>query len=197
MAEDVARIGPNAITRVAEALTARLGADACGRVFAVAGLTHHLEHPPTHMVPDEDVAVLHATLVHKLGAEQARQIGAEAGRLTALYLLANRIPRLAQVVLGLLPTQIGIKLLLKAIGGHAWTFAGAGSFSYRCGRSTILAIKGGPFSRHLSADAPVCDYYAATFATLFQVILSPRIRVIEAACEAQGAAACVFTVRLA
>lgn len=68
--------------------------------------------------------------------------GPKRGRLTASYLLANRIPKPAQIVLGLLPARIGLKLLLKAIGGHAWTFAGVGTFSDRFGRLLTLAIEG-------------------------------------------------------
>jgi divinyl protochlorophyllide a 8-vinyl-reductase len=193
----VARIGPNAVTRVAEALTERLGPVACRCVFAAAGLTRHLERPPVAMVPDEDVARLHAALASELGSAEAHAVGAEAGRLTARYLLANRIPRPAQVALGLLPARLALRLLMKAIGRHAWTFAGAGRFSWRLGRHLVLAIEGGPVSRHLRSGAPVCGYYAATFETLFQAIVSPRARVVETACEAQGAKACVFTVRLA
>lgn len=193
---DQPRIGPNAVTRIAEALKLRFGALACDQVFSAAGLLHHLRKPPTHMVPDEDVAQLHAALARELGPDKARLVGAEAGRLTAAYLLDNRIPKPAQIVLGFLPARLGLKLLLKAIGRHAWTFAGAGTFSYRFGRGLILAIEGGPVCRHRSAESPVCDYYAATFETLFRAIISPRITVSETVCEAQGAQACIFNVAL-
>jgi divinyl protochlorophyllide a 8-vinyl-reductase len=192
------RIGPNAVTRVAEALTGRFGHCDCNRVFRAAGLSHYVSDPPTEMVPDEDVARLHEALVAALGRREAHLIGAEAGELTARYLMAHRIPKLAQRILGGLPAMFALRLLLKAIGGHAWTFAGAGTFTYRIGRrSVILAIAGGPISRYLRADEPVCDYYAATFQTLFRTIITPRFSVVEAVCEAQWAEACIFTVRLA
>jgi divinyl protochlorophyllide a 8-vinyl-reductase len=47
----------------------------------------------------------------------------------------------------------------------------------------------------LQADAPACGYYAATFEGLFAALVHRRARVVEVACEAQGAPACVFEVR--
>jgi len=191
-----ARIGPNAVTRLAEAME-DLGGDEARRVFAAAGLLHHLDHPPEAMVPDADVALLHAALREQLGARRATSVGDRAGRLTADYLLANRIPRPAQMILGLLPAKLAIRLLLRAIGRHAWTFAGQGRFSWRATpRGFVLALAGGPVSRTAKSEFPVCAYYAATFERLFQAILRRPIIVIETACEATGAAACEFTVML-
>ena len=60
-------------------------------------------------------AVLGAALraLLELGAKDAEAVGAEAGRLTARYLLANRIPRAAQASMSMLssptprrPTQV-------------------------------------------------------------------------------------------
>jgi len=48
-----ARIGPNAITRVAEALNARFGSAV--DVFADAGLAHYLAAPPEQMVDEREV----------------------------------------------------------------------------------------------------------------------------------------------
>ncbi len=188
------RIGPNAVTRLAEAL-ARAGDGAAERVFATAGLLRHLASPPADMVPDEDVARLHAALRHELGTREASAIADRAGRLTADYLLANRIPRPAQRLLGLLPAPLALRLLLKAIGRHAWTFAGRGQFAWRReGRTFVLTLAGGPVSRDTTAEAPVCAYYAATFERIFAVILRRPVLVVETACEATGAPACEFTV---
>lgn len=245
------RIGPNAVTRLSEAILARRGAEARDAVFRAAGCAHHVVAPPGEMVPDEDVARLHAALHAAFGTGEARAIGAEAGRRTAAYLLANRIPRAAQRVLGLLPTWLGLRLLLRAIGRHAWTFAGAGAFrvEWRCrqdvsetgarpdpllghgprargalspsnvfprasggGAATVphnqrgderpalptgvptLVIAGGPVARRVIAREPICDYYAATFETLFRRVLDDRLRVTEAACSAMGDAECRFAV---
>jgi divinyl protochlorophyllide a 8-vinyl-reductase len=84
-----------------------------------------------------------------------------------------------------------------AIERHAWTFAGAGEFSWKPGKIYRLAIRGGPVSRHIDADCPVCSYYAATFERLFRRIISNRLKVTELRCEAMGDPACVFEVRFA
>jgi divinyl protochlorophyllide a 8-vinyl-reductase len=77
------RIGPNAITRVAEALHAAGGEALARQVFGTAGLAHRLSDPPSAMVPDFEVERLHAALRAELGLTRARAIGWQAGRLTA------------------------------------------------------------------------------------------------------------------
>jgi divinyl protochlorophyllide a 8-vinyl-reductase len=188
-------IGPNAVTRLSAAILAQLGPVRRDAIFSRAGLMRHVEHPPAHMVPDEDVAQLHKALFLDAGADLSRAIGREAGRLTALYLLEHRIPRGAHRVLKLLPERLALRLFLSAIARHAWTFAGAGRFSVHAGPPLTLTIAGGPVSRHVEADEPACAYYAATFETLLRAIISPGLTVIETACEARGDPACVFELR--
>ncbi len=188
------RIGPNAVTRLAEALDAMEGRAARDAVFARAGLPHHLESPPSDMVDDEDVARLHEALVETVGFARAQAIGAESGRLTGDYLLAHRIPRFAQRALRALPRPVAARVLAAAIAKHAWTFAGAGAFAYRFGARLELTIAGGPVSRYVRAEHPACAYYAATFERVFSAMLGPRTGVTEIECEAQGAPACRFVV---
>ncbi|WP_372621416.1 bacteriochlorophyll 4-vinyl reductase [Falsiroseomonas sp.] len=185
------RIGPNAVTRLAEALGPAL-ADA---VFRAAGLAHRLRDPPGRMVPELEVTALHRALRAMLGEEGAVAASAEAGRLTARYLLANRIPGLLQRLLCLLPAGIAARILVGAIGRHAWTFAGSGRFRALPGRPLRLEIAGGPIACAAPATHPVCAYYAATFETLFAALVSPRTQVAEVTCETTGAPACVFELR--
>jgi divinyl protochlorophyllide a 8-vinyl-reductase len=44
------------------------------------------------------------------------------------------------------------------------------------------------------AEAPVCDYFAATFERLFRALVHADARVREVECAATGAPACVFEV---
>lgn len=185
-------IGPNAILRVAEALAITEREP----VFRAAGLLHRLRTPPDAMVPDDEVAALHRALHATLGPARALAIGAEAGRLTARYLLAHRIPPMAQRLLPWLPSRLALSILMRAIGRHAWTFAGAGRFSWYLSPEPGFSIAGGPVARHLAAHEPVCAYYAATFATILQRVVDRRITVIETACEARGDRACTFAIRL-
>lgn len=186
-----ARIGPNAITRVAEAL----GPARAASVFATAGLAHHLNAPPEAMVDETEVVRLHRTLRSVLGEPEARRVARCAGELTGDYLLAQRIPAAARVVLCALPAALAAPLLLAAIRRHAWTFAGSGRFTAAAGQPVALAIEGNPLCRGAVANEPLCDYYAATFERLFRRLVHPRARVVETACEACGAAACRFEVR--
>ncbi|MFP4077153.1 MAG: bacteriochlorophyll 4-vinyl reductase [Halochromatium sp.] len=189
----VARIGPNAITRVAEALVAARGSAA--DVFGAAGLTHYLDEPPEAMVDERDVTALQQALRAQLDAETARGIGHDAGLRTGDYLLAHRIPRPAQRLLKLLPPGPASALLLKAVGKHAWTFSGSGDFSYTIGRPVQVRIQDCPLCRGSQADVPVCDFYRGTFERLFTTLVHRKTQVIETQCQAMGAEACVFEMR--
>jgi divinyl protochlorophyllide a 8-vinyl-reductase len=188
------RIGPNAITRVAEVLLPRLGADATRALFGHAGLAAYLDAPPQAMVDEAEVIALHAALRADLGEGPARAVAAAAGRRTADYLLAHRIPRPAQALLKVLPARLAARVLLRAIGGHAWTFAGSGRFGAEPGPPLRLHIVHNPLCRGLHSEAPACDFYTAVFQHLFEVLVHPRAQVIEIACEARGDPACVFEV---
>lgn len=189
-------IGPNALIRVGEALTERHGAATAARLFDEARLGPCLAAPPTVMVDEREVGALHAVLRARLGVAEARAVGHRAGVLTADYLLAHRIPPMAGRVLRLLPAQPSARLLLGAIGGHAWTFAGSGTFSWRAGRPVHLSITDCPLCRgaRTTADAPLCDYYAGTFERLFGVLVHPQASVVQTQCQAAGAAACRFLI---
>jgi divinyl protochlorophyllide a 8-vinyl-reductase len=188
------RIGPNAITRLAESLDALFGRAETVAVFAQAGLAARLADPPERMVDEAEVIALHAALRERLPAA-APAIAADAGRRTADYLLAHRIPGAMRWVLPRLPARLAARILLFAIGRHAWTFAGSGSFAVRPGRELRFSIAKGALARGLRAGGPVCDYYAATFEGLFRALVHPAARVIESECEACGAPACVFVAR--
>jgi divinyl protochlorophyllide a 8-vinyl-reductase len=144
------------------------------------------------MVDEAEVVALHAALRGLVPADEAARIAADAGRRTADYLLANRIPRVMRLVLPRLPARWAARILLVAIGRHAWTFAGSGRFAVLPGRPVRFSIAGGPLARDVQAPVPVCDYYAATFAGLFRRLVHPATRVVETDCEACGAPACIF-----
>jgi divinyl protochlorophyllide a 8-vinyl-reductase len=189
------RIGPNAIIRVAESLPAHVGPSATRQLFEAAGLAHYLQEPPESMVDEAEVRRLHEVMRRELGWPLARDVERDAGVRTARYLLAHRIPLVAQRLLKVLPASVAARMLLAAISRHAWTFAGSGEFSARVGRPVVLTIRRNPMCVGLHGDAPACDFYAATFEGLFSALVHPRARVVETQCTAQGAPACVFEVR--
>lgn len=187
-------IGPNAIIRLAEALTAIEGVPATGRIFRAAGLPAYLRTAPTTMVEESDVGRLHQALRADLGAPRAAAVARRAGELTADYLLAHRIPRPAQAILRLSPAPLASRLLAAAIGRNAWTFAGTGHFSVQHRPSTVFTIAGCPLCRGQRATRPLCDFYAGTFERLYAQLVKARAQVREVACEARGAEACRFAI---
>ncbi|UEM24179.1 bacteriochlorophyll 4-vinyl reductase (plasmid) [Skermanella mucosa] len=189
-----ATIGPNAVIQLVPALT-RKGFDGMApQVFAGAGVTGWLADPPAAMVDERLAAGLHRALRAGLPPGQASLVLAEAGRLTADYLLAARIPGPAQAILKLLPASLSASLLVGAIRAHAWTFAGSGRFSARGGPPLLLEIRNNPLCAGEHAPAPVCSWHAAVFRRLFEVLVSHDVRVDETGCEACGDPACRFSI---
>lgn len=189
------RIGPNAITRVAEVLRLRVGESATAALFGLAGMSNYLVRPPQQMVDEAEVTRLHHALRASMGTSAADAIAREAGTRTGDYLLAHRIPRAVQAVLVRLPAPLAALVLLAAIRRHAWTFAGSGVFHAKAGRPVVLTIRGNPMCRGATMPAPACGFYAATFERLFRALVHRDARVIETDCEASGGAECRFEVR--
>jgi divinyl protochlorophyllide a 8-vinyl-reductase len=190
-----ARIGPNAITRVAEALREAGGDGLVVRVFEAAGLGGYLAAMPASMVPESDVVQLHQVLRAELGPTQARAIAREAGRRTADYLLAHRIPRPVQWLLHALPARPAARILVSAIERNSWTFCGSAGLSADAGPPTRFELVDCALARGARSDAPVCDFYTGTFERLFRVLVQRDTTAREVACAAAGARACVFELR--
>jgi divinyl protochlorophyllide a 8-vinyl-reductase len=187
-------IGPNAITRMAQALSNRVGDELCAEIFSAAGISGYLKEPPTRMAPQSEVSRLHCETYARLGESRAAVVAWEAGLLTGDYLLANRIPLTAQRLLKLTPRALSARILVAAIARHSWTFAGGGIFSYAFDPHLRLTIAGSPICLALHTQQPACHYFAATFERVFGEMLGPSLHVVESKCEATGASACVFDV---
>jgi divinyl protochlorophyllide a 8-vinyl-reductase len=188
------RIGPNAITRVAEVLNQRLGAGVARRLFDEAGLLHHLQSPPQHMVDEGDVLQLHQVMRATLGLAVASDVARAAGQRTAAYLLAHRIPKPLQGVLRWTPAPLAARVLLAAIQRNAWTFVGSGRFTVQPGMPWVLRIHDNPLCRGVVTASPSCDFYTATFQSLFTALVHPKAQVLEVACQASGDAECRFEI---
>ena len=191
-AGSIGRIGPNAIIQLAAVLDDRVGAAPVRRLFEGAGMAHYLDAMPEEMVDETEVRALHATLRQQFGPACAQALSRAAGRRTAGYLLAHRIPAPAQWLLRRLPKPLAVRLLLRAIERNSWTFAGTGTFCAVYGRPARLGITHNPLCRGLQSDVPACDFYAGTFEALFRALINPHAKVREVTCEAMGDAACVF-----
>lgn len=187
-----ARIGPNAIIQLGIAVEARLGEAARRDVFRRAGLTHYLVAPPEAMVNEEEVIALHRALRASVTTEVFHALSWEAGLLTGDYILANRIPHLAQTVLRHLPKRLATKVLTATIGKHSWTFAGSGLFRTVSSTPLILEISKSPLCRGQHSTEAMCDYYAGTFTRLYRSLVDPGICIVETACGAVDGGPCRF-----
>jgi divinyl protochlorophyllide a 8-vinyl-reductase len=183
-----ALIGPNAILQLLPQIE-RIGGEArVAQMLAEAGV---FEVPDgSHMIPEGDAARLHQVL-RRDEPEMAAELAAEAGRATADYILAHRIPKMAQWVLRALPSSLAARSLSGAITKHAWTFAGSGGFvalgPWRC------EITDNPIVQGESSDVPLCHWHAAVFEHLYRTLVHPRTRCRETACCAMhGYHACQF-----
>ncbi|MGP9810297.1 bacteriochlorophyll 4-vinyl reductase [Rhodopseudomonas sp. NSM] len=188
----VAEIGPNAVTQLINALDAAGLQPAASEIFSEAAASDWLAHPPTAMVDERPVAAIHQTVRRLLPQQQAASVLADAGRRTGDYILAHRIPKLAQMVLKLMPAPIAARMLTKAITAHAWTFAGSGKFSAKVGKTVTFEIVANPLCAGEHTDHHVCVWHASVFQRLFQVLVSPYTRVTETTCGARGDDCCRF-----
>ena len=188
-----ARIGPNAVTQLALAFDAQ-APELKRTVFARAHVGHWLDKPPAEMVDEMRVAYLHQIARDALGPDDARTLLGEAGLRTADYILAHRIPAPFRLLLPLLPAALAARLLVAAIGRHAWTFAGTGHFKARFRTGLVVSIADNPFCRGEHSHDPVCAWHAAVFTRLFACLVHPKARAQEFTCCAAGDEACRFVI---
>ncbi len=184
--EPAGRVGPNAVIQLAHALGDMSGPVSQRVVFERAGFRHLLDALPAEMIDEAIPAMLIAALWRVVPPEEAAAVAREAGRRTAQYILANRIPRFARVVLKALPATFAAPLLLKAIQKSAWTFAGSGVCTTEPGRPAVITIQSNPLAM------PDCAWHQGVFECLFGALVSKRTRATHSACCAAGQAHCRF-----
>lgn len=185
-------IGPNSAIQLAAALEAMGEGGVARAAFAATGRATWLRHPPETMIPEAEAARLFAEVWRRLPPDRAEAVAEEAGRRTGAYILANRIPPLAQRLLRLMPPRLAALVLRRAIRGAAWTFAGSG----RC----TVAGGGARYGRIAIADNPLrmpgAPWHRGVFTALFAALVDPRaVAVAEcprAGCATCGADACRF-----
>jgi divinyl protochlorophyllide a 8-vinyl-reductase len=190
MAETQALIGPNAILQLLPQIE-RIGGEA--RVAQMLGEAGVFEVPDgSQMIPEGDAARLHQVL-RRDEPVLAPELAAAAGRGTADYILAHRIPKPAQWLLKAMPAPLAARALARAIGKHAWTFAGSGHF--RAVTPWMFEIALNPIVRGEAADGPLCHWHAAVFARLYGTLVAPGCICRETACCAMpGHDACRFEI---
>jgi divinyl protochlorophyllide a 8-vinyl-reductase len=184
------RIGPNAILQLVDVLERRGEGELLSVVLAEAGVAR----PPRDagMLPEADCAAVHQALRRMSPA--AERLLEEAGLATGDYILAHRIPKLAQGVLRVLPAALAAPVLTKAIAQHSWTFAGTGEFRVESSRPLVVSVARNPLVSGWRADLPQCIWHMAVFRRLYGRLVWPSVSVKETACCACGDAACRFEI---
>ncbi|MEM8552966.1 MAG: bacteriochlorophyll 4-vinyl reductase [Pseudomonadota bacterium] len=185
------QVGPNAVIQLGHALRAAGGDALAQQVFDAAGSAHWLSDPPSSMVDERAVARLfHATRAAL--PQTADEVLAEAGRRTADYVAANRIPRLARLMLRVLPRGTAARALAKAVERHGWTFCGSGTVTFASTQRDrlIFAIEGNPIA------TPGCPWHVAVFERLFRRFATRAASVQHTTCCGRGARCCVIEITL-
>lgn len=183
-------IGPNAILQMLPVLDKAHGRIARDALLGAAGITQLPDG--SQMIPETEAAALHAHL-RKAEPGMAPLLADQAGRGTADYILAHRIPPAARTLLRHLPAPLAAWGLSKAISAHAWTFAGSGSFVRKS--SWNFEIRNNPLIRGEHSPTPICHWHAAVFGQLYARLVHPSCRCIETECGAQtDGGSCRFTL---
>ena len=125
-----------------------------------------------------------------LPREQAAAIAYDAGLRTADYIIENRIPKLASALLRVMPTGIAMRVLLRAIEKHAWTFAGSGTCSMQTSPDYLIRIKDN------LPVMPECCWDRLVFERLFGTLLAANVTVSHVQCGAAEDDACLFVVHV-
>lgn len=181
-------VGPNAVLQMQAALEARFGRAGAEQVFAAAGHQRLLRQPPGEMIDEQVPAALFRALWHELPSSEAVAIAHDAGRRTGAYILENRIPKPAQLLLKALPPRLAAPILLKAIEESAWTFAGSGDCRAKSGRPAKIEIAANPLSM------PGCIWHIGVFEELFGALVHEGVRVAHTDCLGAHRRVCRFEI---
>ncbi len=182
-------VGPNAVIQLGAALGDMLGRDRARALFAAEGYGALLHDPPGAMIDQAIPAALMARLWRDLPAPTAQAVAAEAGRRTADYVIAHRIPAAAQWLLRHAPRGLGARLLMKAILKNAWTFCGSGRCTVDTGRHLAITVADNPLA------VPGCAWHVAVFERMFCRLVAEGTAVRHVCCCRDGGP-CRFEITL-
>lgn len=178
-------IGPNAILQLIPVLDRFGGHDWRMAVLAEAGIKTLPDG--SGMIPEREAARLHRHL-RRVAPEAAPRLAHEAGVETAHYILAHRIPPLAQRLLRALPPWAAARLLSRAIERHAWTFVGSGAF--RVVSPWAFEITDNPLIAGEESEVCLCHWHAGVFTRLYQTLVAGDCICTETKCGAQRENGC-------
>jgi divinyl protochlorophyllide a 8-vinyl-reductase len=183
-------VGPNAVVQLAAALEEIIGQREARSFFSFQGLEQLFDKPPGEMIDQRIPARLMRALWDHFPDEMAHAIAASAGRKTADYVIAHRIPGIAKASFRIMPRSVAAKLLLKAIHRNAWTFAGSGVCEVSQDQPHLISIRENPLAM------PDCAWHVAVFERLFRRLVCGETSISHLSCCKYGAEACTFAIDL-
>jgi len=184
-----ARIGPNALIQTVRALRDHYAEDNLYAILNTHDQTYLLEREPTEMVMEQEFSELVDSLCCHLDNNTAHNILKVSGQYTADYLLAHRIPGFFQKLLKILPKRLALRALLTAIGMHAWTFAGSGTFTYTVGQRSELVV-----TSPIQPGETVSGFYGGTFEHLIHTLIDSDAQIDMTLSHSSGTTRCTYTV---
>ena len=187
------RIGPNAVIRLLERVTAADGPLRAAALARAAGVPEAL---PPGMIPEAWFRALTAEVRRAYSPSESDRLLKEAGVATADYVRAHRIPAPIRILLRTLPRRIALPVLLRAFARHAWTFAGSAAFRVERGPPLVLRLSGAPTCHGCHTERVLGSFYEGAFETLLTSLIDARLRVRETHCVACGDTECAFLVWL-
>lgn len=184
-------MGSQTVLPLIAAAERRLGATAAAHLLDEARFLHLPD--PGEPVRERQVAVLHQSL-RRAWPDEAEEIQREAARDAVEWIMANRIPARAKLLLTNMPWGLAVWMLGRHAVQNAWTFGGSGQFSI-LGTNEFQMI-GNPIVRGEHSNCPICVWHEELFQHTFRRMAHSRLTCVETACTATGAEACRFHLHM-
>lgn len=180
-------MGAQTVLPMVAAIERSLGPAVVAQLLDEARFTRLPEHG--EHVRERQVAILHQALRRQY-PEQAESIQREAARDAVEWIMQNRIPARARLLLSGMPWAMAVWMLGRHAAQNAWAFGGSGRFELLS--TSEFQLRDNPLIRGEHSMHPVCAWHEELFQQTFRRMAHSRLRCTEASCMAAGADACRF-----
>jgi divinyl protochlorophyllide a 8-vinyl-reductase len=163
------RIGPNAITRVAEVLREDYPEPEVERLFALADIAGYLAEPPQKMVDEREVTRLHGGPAHRIGRGDRLAAGPRRGGCEpATTFWRTGFPLASRSSCPGYPPGWPAGCCSAPSSVTPGPSPGAACWGVRKAFPPRLSIAGCCICHGAQSPMPLCDFYAAAIERLFQ-----------------------------
>jgi divinyl protochlorophyllide a 8-vinyl-reductase len=184
-------MGSQTVLPLVAAVERRLGPAAVAHLLDEARFSRLPE--PGEPVRERQAAVLHQAL-RRTWPDEAEAIQREAARDAVEWIMANRMPARARLLLTKMPYPLAVWMLGRHAVQNAWTFGGSGRFSIL--GTNAFQLTDNPLIRGEQSNSPICVWHAELFQHTFRRMAHARLRCVETSCMAAGADACRFHLEM-